>query len=239
MGAVRDACRRRSRCARSAFEAALLAEMLEDAADPALGDPAGAGGVRGTRALRALAAREARPRLMALLAAAGERGLPQVLDDDTADPRRRQRRTRLPARGVASELAAVPWSELHDVPTAIVTGSNGKTTTVRLLAACARAHGWPSAYCCTDGVFFDGQLAVASGDYSGPDGARRVLRERRAQAAIIETARGGILRRGLAISRAHVAVVTNVSADHFGEYGIDDLAGACGREADGGWRGRR
>jgi len=68
------------------------------------------------------------------------------------------------------------------------------------------------------------QLAVG-GDYSGPEGARRVIRERRAQAAVIETARGGILRRGLAISRARVAVVTNVSADHFGEYGIDDLAG--------------
>ena len=111
------------------------------------------------------------------------------------------------------------------MPTAIVTGSNGKTTTVRLLAACARAHGWPSAFCCTDGVFFDGTSELASGDYSGPEGARRVLRERRAQAAIIETARGGILRRGLAVSRAQVALVTNVSADHFGEYGIDDLAG--------------
>ena len=55
--------------------------------------------------------------------------------------------------------AAVPWRELHDIPTAIVTGSNGKTTTVRLVAACARAHGWPRAYCCTDGVFLDGAAA--------------------------------------------------------------------------------
>ena len=120
--------------------------------------------------------------------------------------------------------SAVPWHELYDVPTAIVTGSNGKTTTVRLLAACARAHGWPSAFCCTDGVFFEGGTEL-SGDYSGPEGARRVIRERRARAAIIETARGGILRRGLAISQARVGVVTNVSADHFGEYGIDDLSG--------------
>ena len=118
----------------------------------------------------------------------------------------------------------MPWSEIHDVPTAIVTGSNGKTTTVRVLAACARAHGWPNAFCCTDGVFFDNEPLV-SGDYSGPEGARRVVRERRARAAIIETARGGILRRGLAVSRAQAAIVTNVSADHFGEYGIDDLAG--------------
>ena len=73
-------------------------------------------------------------------------------------------------------------------------------------------------------MFFEG-TAELSGDYSGPEGARRVIRERRAQAAIIETARGGILRRGLAISQARVAVVTNISADHFGEYGIDDLSG--------------
>ena len=77
------------------------------------------------------------------------------------------------------------------------------------------------------------------------DRARRLLRPRRhahclarsgVQAAILETARGGILRRGLAVQRARVAVVTNVTADHFGEYGIDDLAGLAdtklGREHD-------
>ena len=118
----------------------------------------------------------------------------------------------------------VPWAELRGIPTAVVTGSNGKTTSVRLLAACARAHGWRTAYCCTDGVFLDGQLEER-GDYSGPAGARRVMRERRAQAAIVEAARGGILRRGIALSHADVGLVTNVSPDHFGEYGIDDLDG--------------
>ena len=205
------------------FEAALLAEILEDAADPALVIPPVLDESAALARLATLAAREAQPRLMALLAAAGERGLPQVLDETLLTLGAGDGGRDFPLQGL-SEIAAVPWGELHDVPTAIVTGSNGKTTTVRLLAACARAHGWPSAFCCTDGVFFDGQLAVG-GDYSGPEGARRVMRERRAQAAVIETARGGILRRGLAISRARVAVVTNVSADHFGEYGIDDLAG--------------
>jgi cyanophycin synthetase len=95
---------------------------------------------------------------------------------------------------------------------------------VRLIAACARMHGWRAGYNCTDGVFVD-TVALATGDYSGPAGARMVMRDSRAQAAIIETARGGILRRGLAVSRADAAVITNVSADHFGEYGIDDLAG--------------
>ena len=65
---------------------------------------------------------------------------------------------------------------------------------------------------------------IESGDYSGPAGARRVLREPLVEAAILETARGGILRRGIAVSRTDVAVETNVSSDHFGEFGIDDLA---------------
>src|SRR6185312_7572714 len=107
------------------------------------------------------------------------------------------------------------WASLHAVPVALVTGSNGKTTTVRLLSAMAQAHGWRTGHSCTDGVFVDGR-AIEAGDYSGPAGVR---------AAILETARGGLLRRGLAVQQAQVAVVTNVSDDHFGEYGIHDLAG--------------
>jgi UDP-N-acetylmuramyl tripeptide synthase len=118
----------------------------------------------------------------------------------------------------------VPWAALHTIPIAAITGSNGKTTTVRLVAACARAHGWRDGFNCTDGVFID-RKAVASGDYSGPAGTRLVLRNTSVEAAVIETARGGILRRGLAADRADVAIVTNISPDHFGEYGIDDLDG--------------
>lgn len=171
--------------------------------------------------LATLAQREARPALRALISAAVSRRLPQVLDETllTLGSGRGGRDFPLTALPAPEQL---PWRELHDIPTVLVTGSNGKTSTVRLLAACARAHHWPSAFCCTDGVFLD-EEQLLSGDYSGPEGARRVIRERRAGAALIEAARGGILRRGLAISRARAAVVTNVSADHFGEYGIDDL----------------
>jgi UDP-N-acetylmuramyl tripeptide synthase len=170
-----------------------------------------------------LGAVEGRPVLRALMEAAASRRLRLVLDDSeltigTGTGGRSFPLAALPA------VAEVRWSELRDIPTALVTGSNGKTTTVRLLAACARTNGWQAAYNCTDGVFIDDEV-LATGDYSGPAGARMVLRERRAQAAIIETARGGILRRGIAVSQADVAVVTNVSSDHFGEYGIDDLAG--------------
>ena len=118
----------------------------------------------------------------------------------------------------------VPWQDLHVIPVALVTGSNGKTTSVRLLTAIAIAHGWHSANSCTDGLYLDGAL-IEAGDYSGPGGARSLLRNRQAQAAILETARGGLLRRGLAVERADVALVTNISPDHFGEYGIHDLDG--------------
>ena len=205
------------------LEEALAAAALESEDDPAsLIAP-----VLEERAalerLASLAAREARPDLMGLLEAAGARSLPHVLDETllTLGAGMGGRDFELVS---LPDPAAVPWSALSDIPTAAVTGSNGKTTSVRLVAACAEAHGWPSAYCCTDGVFLGG-TALASGDYSGPLGARLVVRERRARCAVVETARGGILRRGIALSHAHAALVTNVSPDHFGEYGIDDLDG--------------
>jgi len=175
--------------------------------------------------LRALASAEARPALQALQAAADAHGVPLLADDDTAS-------LGAGAHGRTWAIDALPspdavdWGALRAIPTALVTGSNGKTTTVRLLAAMCRAHGWAPAYSCTDGVYFDGE-ALEAGDFSGPAGARTALRQPRAQAAILETARGGLLRRGLALCRADAAIVTNVSVDHFGEYGIhnlDDLA---------------
>jgi UDP-N-acetylmuramyl tripeptide synthase len=171
--------------------------------------------------LEKLAAAEARPDLRALVDATESRELPWLLDDELISIGCGAGSRSFPSSSLPF-VADVPWSELHDVPTALVTGSNGKTTTVRLIAACLRAAGYRPGYSCTDGLFIAGET-LDSGDYSGPVGARTVLRERRVDAAVLETARGGILRRGLAMSRAHAAVVTNVSADHLGEYGIDDL----------------
>jgi len=96
----------------------------------------------------------------------------------------------------------VDWGTVHDVPLAVVTGTNGKST--------------------TDGVVVGGET-VEEGDYSGPEGARRVLRDERVETAILETARGGLLRRGLAVTRADAALVTNVSEDHLAEWGVTDL----------------
>jgi UDP-N-acetylmuramyl tripeptide synthase len=174
------------------------------------------------RCLQLVAADEAKPRLRALVAGAEARSLPVLADDDALTlgmgaHGRTWRISELPAPG------EVDWSSIQAVPTALITGSNGKTTTVRLLAAMLRARGLVTGHSCTDGVFVDGGQ-VASGDYSGPGGARAVLRDPRVQAAVLETARGGLLRRGLAVTRANAAAVTNISADHFGEYGIFDVA---------------
>lgn len=177
------------------------------------------------RELRALGEAEAKPALMALVADAHARGIPAHADDDhvslgEGESSRTWPITALPAHDEVS------WPTLHAIPKAVVTGSNGKTTTVRLLAALLRAHGLRSAYSSTDGLVVDGDI-IDAGDYSGPIGARTVLRAPQVQAAVLETARGGLLRRGLVARDARVAVVTNVSADHFGEYGIhtlDDIA---------------
>ncbi len=203
-----------------ALVAALAAEQPDETEPPVL-DAGGA-----LLRLRRRAAREAHPRLRALLDAASSRGLPQLCDDElltlgAGSGGRGWLLHQLP------DVAAIPWSALHGIPVALVTGTNGKTTVVRLVAACTAAAGRKTGYCCTDGVFV-GTHAIGTGDYSGPAGARRVLRDTRVEAAVLETARGGILRRGLAAGQADVAVITGVSADHFGEYGIHDLEALAG-----------
>jgi cyanophycin synthetase len=194
---------------------ALAAEQPEEMELPVL-ETAGA-----LLRLRRRAAREANPRLRALIEAAQSHGLPYLLDDETLTLGAGAGGRSWPLADLPAP-AAVDWTALRAIPTALVTGTNGKTTVVRLLAACAKAAGLTTGYCCTDGVFVAG-TALGTGDYSGPAGARRVLRDAHAEAAILETARGGILRRGLAVTRADVAVITSIAADHFGEYGVHDL----------------
>ena len=170
-----------------------------------------------------LIAAERKPALLALAAGARDHQVAFFADDDLVTIGMGSGSRTFPL-GALPDANAIDWSGVHDVPLALVTGSNGKTTTVRLLAAMLRAEGLPPGWSSTDGVLIDGERVV-EGDYAGPDGARLVLRDHRIDAAVLETARGGILRRGLAITHADVAVVTNVAADHFGEYGVHDLAG--------------
>lgn len=108
------------------------------------------------------------------------------------------------------------------VPIVSVTGTNGKTTTVRLIAHIMRMNGKNTGYTTTDGIYVQNRL-LYKGDCSGPESARFVLRDPTVDYAVFETARGGILRSGLCYDQADVGVVTNVASDHLGLNGIHSL----------------
>jgi cyanophycin synthetase len=108
------------------------------------------------------------------------------------------------------------------VPVVQVTGTNGKTTTVRLLAHLVRTAGKTVAYSSTDGVYRDDGELIEAGDYSGFGGAARALAQQ-PDIAVLETARGGMLLRGIGVRHNDVAVVTNVSEDHLGLHGVDTV----------------
>ena len=126
------------------------------------------------------------------------------------------------ARVAAADPGAAPHTITPQVPVVAVTGTNGKTTTSRMIAHIARTDGRLVGWSNTDGIYVDGEL-VEAGDYSGPSGAGRVLAHPQVELAVTETARGGILLKGIGLTRNDVSVVTNVSADHLGLQGIDTL----------------
>jgi cyanophycin synthetase len=121
-----------------------------------------------------------------------------------------------------AEPGGRPHTIVPRVPVVAVTGTNGKTTTSRMIAHIARADGRVVGWSNTDGIYIDGEL-VEEGDYSGPSGAGRVLAHDNVRFAVTETARGGILLKGIGLTRNDVSVVTNVSADHLGLQGIDTV----------------
>ncbi len=126
------------------------------------------------------------------------------------------------AQVAGADPGAVPHTITPKIPVVAVTGTNGKTTTSRMIAHMARADGRHVGWSSTDGIYVDGEL-VEAGDYSGPSGAGRVLAQPGVEFAVTETARGGILLKGIGVVRNDVSVVTNVTADHLGLHGIDTL----------------
>ncbi|WP_317205280.1 cyanophycin synthetase [Janthinobacterium sp.] len=121
-------------------------------------------------------------------------------------------------RPVGKAIIAAMFADGEDgrIPVVAVTGTNGKTTTVRLIAHLLTAAGLRTGMTNTDGVYIEGRR-IDSGDCSGPRSARNVLLHPDVDAAVFETARGGVLREGLAFDRCQVAVVTNIgSGDHLG-----------------------
>lgn len=171
--------------------------------------------------LRARIAEEVNPALLRLADAAARHSAMFLFDDERASVGA-GRGSRTWAVDDLPGPADVPWDEVFDVPVVMVTGTNGKTTTVRLLAAMATEAGRTPGFSSTDGVYAGSEL-VEAGDFSGPGGARSVLRDQRVDVAILEVARGGMLRRGLGAPRADAVLVTNVGIDHLGEYGLHDI----------------
>lgn len=108
------------------------------------------------------------------------------------------------------------------VPIAAITGTNGKTTTTRMLAHIAKMSGYTPGYTTTDGVYIDGQRTV-EGDMTGPVSARMVLSDPQIDIAVLETARGGLLRAGMGVPEVDVGAVLNIASDHLGLKGIDTL----------------
>jgi cyanophycin synthetase len=109
------------------------------------------------------------------------------------------------------------------IPIVAVTGTNGKTTTTRCITHILARTGLRVGMTCTDGIYVEGRR-IDTGDCSGPKSARAVLMHPRVDAAVLETARGGILREGLGFDLCDVAIVTNVGeGDHLGLNGIDEI----------------
>ncbi len=137
-----------------------------------------------------------------------------------------------PTEGIPRDVARpviellFPRDAPRRVPIVAITGTNGKTTTSRMIAHILKMAGRKVGLTTTDGIYIDG-TQIAVGDMSGPGSARMVLQNPTIDTAVLETARGGIVRSGLGYDRADVAIVTNVAADHLGLGGIhtlDDLA---------------
>ncbi len=133
-----------------------------------------------------------------------------------------------PTDGQARDVAR-PFVEMlfpsdagFTVPIVAVTGTNGKTTTSKLIAHALKYSGKKVGLAGTTGVEIDG-VPIVWGDYSGPAGARVVLREPTIDHAVLEVARGGIIRRGLGFDDCHVGILLNVDADHIGTDGVEDL----------------
>jgi cyanophycin synthetase len=132
-----------------------------------------------------------------------------------------------PSRGTPRDAGAAIVDALFGeddgrIPLIAVTGTNGKTTTTLLIEHVARSAGLRTGCTTTEGVFIDGER-IARGDCTGYRSARTVLASPEVDFAVLETARGGILKRGLAYDQCDVAVVLNVSADHLGLDGVDSV----------------
>ena len=172
--------------------------------------------------LQELISEETNSGLLSLRTAAAVHHVRFLQDDDCVSIGTGKGSTVFPVHDIP-DPREIDWDSVYDIPTVLITGTNGKSTSVRLLEAVIECSGFVSGAASTDGVRVAGQT-VEKGDYSGPEGAKAVLRNHDVEVAALEVARGGLLRRGVPIKGANAAVITNVAEDHLGEYGIYSLA---------------
>jgi UDP-N-acetylmuramyl tripeptide synthase len=156
------------------------------------------------------AAEEANVELMWLIDEAVAHGKTLLWDDDEVSVGLGTGSQTWPVRQIPDSLE---WEAFHDVPIGIVSGTNGKTTSVRFAKHILRAAGRNVGVSSTDWIAVN-ERVIDRDDWSGPGGARAVLREQ---------ARGGLLRRGLGVERADAALITNISEDHLGDFGSQNL----------------
>ena len=166
--------------------------------------------------------RERNPALLSMQLSAAEHGVPFLWDDDEVSVGFGKTSLIWPADRVPRP-ESVDWPAVGSIPLGIVTGTNGKSTTVRLAASILAAAGMRAGITSTDYIRVGDEI-LDRGDYSGPGGARTLLRHPASEAVVLEVARGGLLRRGIGVERADGALITNIAADHLGEYGINNVA---------------
>jgi len=211
------------RVAGAALDTALA--MLQALADGRQLDPAAQ-----LAALQQLAQRHADGHAVRqLLAEAQQRGIPVLQDREGArtlqlgwgSAQKRLRREQAGALQPA-QLDQLFGDSNRRIPVIAITGTNGKTTTTRLIAHAIAGTGKRVGLTTTEGVIINGQM-VSEGDCTGYQSARKVLASPDVDFAVLEQARGGILKRGLGFDHSDVAVVLNVSADHLGMDGVETL----------------
>jgi UDP-N-acetylmuramyl tripeptide synthase len=175
----------------------------------------------GLVSLKAEIKNESNPALIDLQKASDEKGLPFLWDDDAVSVGLGGG-SKTWSVDALPEIEALDWDSFFSIPVGTVTGTNGKTTTVRLAQHILMHAGLNVGLSSTDWISVNNQI-LDYGDWSGPGGARQVLRNPTIDAAILETARGGLLRRGLGAMRVDAAVITNLSEDHLGDFGSRNL----------------
>jgi cyanophycin synthetase len=172
--------------------------------------------------LKQTIADESHPKLLELIQLSKSKDIVYLVDDDEFSLGYGTTAESWPISALPDPLT-LNWQQYKPIPLAFVTGTNGKSTCVRIMSQIIKQSGKCCGVTSTDFIRV-GDNIIDYGDYSGPGGARMLLRHPDTETAILEVARGGILRRGLPIDNVDAALITNVAEDHLGQYGINTVA---------------